>query len=82
MYLRILCSLLDEDRPGWRQNTVLLLDNASWHRGARAVNAIRQLEIPVMFLPPHAYDVAPVELLFAHLKSGDLNPAGLPTGKK
>ena len=82
MYLRILCSLLDEDRPGWRRNTVLLLDNARGHTGERAVAAIRQLEIPVMFLPPYAYSVAPIEKLFARLKATNLNPEGKPTGKK
>ena len=82
MYLRLLCALLDKDRPGWRDNTVMLLDNASWHTGERAVDAIRQLEIPVMFLPPYAYDVAPIEKLFAYMKDGNLNTSGVPTGKK
>ena len=32
VYLRELSKLLDESRPGWRDNTILLLDGASYHQ--------------------------------------------------
>ena len=35
-----------------------------------------------MYSGPYSYSAAPVELVFAALKLGDLNPLKLPTGKK
>ena len=32
VYLRELSKLLDEDRPDWKRNTILLLDGASYHQ--------------------------------------------------
>ena len=40
------------------------------------------LDIKVIFSGPYSYATAPAELLFAHFKVGQLNPLGLPTGKK
>ena len=41
-----------------------------------------QQRIPVMFLAPYSYDVAPCELFFAMFKKVDINPEKLPTTKK
>ena len=35
-----------------------------------------------MYTGPYSYSAAPVEMVFAALKLGDLNPLRLPTGKK
>ena len=35
-----------------------------------------------MYSGPYSYSTAPIELVFAALKLGDLNPHHLPTGKK
>ena len=37
--------------------------------------------MPIMFTGPHSYDASPIELFFAALKSKDINPLNLPTGK-
>ena len=42
----------------------------------------RKMEIPVIFSGPYSYSSAPIELLFAALKRGELNPAKLSTGKR
>ena len=31
LFLRHLCRRLDLERPGWQENTTILLDNAAWH---------------------------------------------------
>ena len=43
---------------------------------------MRRLGIQVAVSAPYSYAGAPVELAFAQLKTGDLNPASLPTGKR
>ena len=35
-----------------------------------------------MYLGPYSYDMAPAELLFARLKSADLDPGEVAVGKK
>jgi hypothetical protein len=42
----------------------------------------RKLRLPaLMVLGPYSYDASPCELLFAALKSVDINPRHVPTGK-
>ena len=43
---------------------------------------LARMQLPVIFTGPYSYAAAPVELVFAALKLGDLNPQRLPTGKK
>ena len=33
-FLQYLIKRLDLDTPGWQENTVILIDNASWHNSA------------------------------------------------
>ena len=40
------------------------------------------MELPICYSAPYCYSTAPIELLFAALKFGELNPERLPTGKK
>ena len=73
---------LDQEDPEWRSNTVILLDNAPYHKSDSTMNLMQGLKIPVLFTGPHSYDAAPIELLFAAFKSCDVNPRNLPTGKR
>ena len=43
---------------------------------------LARLALPIIYSGPYSYSSAPVELLFAALKLGELNPEHLPTGKK
>ena len=43
---------------------------------------MKSLSLPIMFLGPASYNVAPCELMFAQIKSVLLNPQYLPTGKQ
>ena len=43
---------------------------------------LARLQLPLIYSGPYSYSSAPIELMFAALKLGDLNPERLPTGKK
>ena len=34
----------------------------------------RHLKLPLMFLGPYQFKLAPIELMFSHIKNRDLNP--------
>ena len=82
IFLRKLVLKLDQEDAEWRSNTVLLLDNAPYHKSDSTMNLMQGLKIPVLFTGPHSYDAAPIELLFAAFKSCDVNPRHLPTEKR
>ena len=82
LFLRHLIRLLDRDRPGWQEDSVILLDNASWHKSEAMLSRLARMNLPIIFSGPFSYAAAAVETVFAALKLGDLNPDRLPTGKK
>ena len=82
MFLRYLVRELDRESPGWQDNSTILLDNAAWHTNAVMRQRLARLQLPIIYTGPYSYSAAPVELVFAALKLGDLNPNRLPTGKK
>jgi len=82
IYFMKLAQKLDRERPGWRRNTIILLDGASYHCSASTINIFKQLNLPVMFLGPHSYNVAPCELYFAWFKSIDINPRKVAQSKR
>ena len=81
-FLHRLAGQLDGEDPDWRENTILVLDGASYHRGVEACKALAALRVPTMIASPYGFDAAPAEKIFALLKLGDLNPACIRTGKR
>ena len=77
-----LVQVLDQQRPGWRKNHVIMMDNAPYHKSNDTLRLLENLRIPIIFTGPHSYDASPVELLFAAFKSEDINTRHVPTGKK
>ena len=77
-----LCKVLDAEDANWREETVVLLDNAAYHRSPEARAAVKKLGIPVIFSGPYSYVSAPIELYFGLLKRGDLNPERQQLGKR
>lgn len=73
---------LDSQHPAWRDESVVLLDNASYHCHAEFKQHLAFLRVPVIFSGPYSYSTAPCEMWFAHFKKGHLNTQGLGTGKK
>ena len=72
---------MDQQDKHWRKDTVLIWDNASYHTAGRTKSLLETLKIPLLFLGPYSYDMAPAELLFAKLKSSDLHPGEIKVGK-
>ena len=81
-YLQHLIAKLDDETPGWREDTYLLLDGAKYHTGDEIREYLQKLQLRVIWSAPYSYSTAPIELLFGGLKFGELNPQRLPTGKK
>ena len=82
VFFQHLVRKLDGERPRWRSDTTVLLDNAPYHKSKETLKLLEDLDVPVLFTGPHSYDVAPCELLFAAFKAADINPRHVPTGKK
>lgn len=40
MYLKFLTQKLDEDRPGWRLDSIIQLDGASYHKAPATVKIL------------------------------------------
>ena len=57
----MLCPLLDEKH-------VLILDNASFHKGAQTAELIRPCGASLLFLPPYSPELNPIEKDFANIK--------------
>ena len=70
-FLLRLAAILDFEDPDWRSSTVIVVDNASYHRSSDTLEALTALDIPMMATGPYGYDGSPCEKLFAHLKVGD-----------
>ena len=82
LFFQNLVKKLSDERRYWRKDTVVLLDNAAYHKSGAAMKMFEKLQIPLIFTGPHSYDAAPIELLFAAFKSEDINPRCVATGKK
>ena len=82
IYIRQLVKKLDKDRPKWRLDTCITFDNATYHVSTETMAILKALNVPLMFLGPHSYNVAPQELLFAAIKSTHMNLDMEPTGKR
>ena len=70
IFFQALVRKLDKERPNWRRDTIVLLDNASYHSCAATLKVFEGQQIPILFTGPHSYDAAPCELFFAafHVK--------------
>ena len=81
IFFHKLVKVLDKERKSWREDTVVLLDNAPYHAAPATLKVFTELRIPVLFTGPHSYDAAPCELFFAAFKRADINPRKVKTGK-
>ena len=68
--------------PGWREQLVVLMDGASYHRSASTRKCIQHLKMQVILSAPYSYATAPAELWFAHMKRGNFNPDRIKSGKR
>ena len=50
-----------------------MLDNANYHRGVPVIHLMNSLRLPVLFMGPYHFRMAPIEMVFNHIKNRDLN---------
>lgn len=82
VFMRHLVAKLDQETPGWQENSIILVDNAPYHTGDDISNYLRKMQVPIMYSGPYSYSAAPIESLFSLLKWGELNKARQSAGKK
>lgn len=61
--------LLHHCRPYPEPSSVLVMDNASFHRGERVEQLCRDAGVKLLYLPPYSPDLNPIEEFFAELKA-------------
>ena len=74
LFLVKLVEHLDGQDIRWRERSVIMLDNANYHRSVPAWRVMDELRLPVLYLGPYHFRLAPVEMLFNYVKNHDLNP--------
>ena len=65
---------LDGQDHDWRKRTIIMVDNAQYHRSDSTRKLIANLNIPWLFMGPYQFRVAPVEMMFNYIKQHQLNP--------
>ena len=55
IFFNALIKKLESERPYWYHNTVLMLDNASYHTSKASFKVFEELRVPVLFTGPHSY---------------------------
>ena len=80
LFLQKLTAELDAKDAGWSEYTTLLLDNAPYHKGHIFSENIEHMYLPLAYLGPYQFKMAPFELVFAYIKKFDLNPSGKKAG--
>ncbi len=68
LFLTKLAAKISQKSKDWRQNTVLLLDGASYHKIQPARQLLDDLGIKVIIFCPYSYSGAHMELFFGYLK--------------
>lgn len=74
LFMTRLATYLNATDKSWRDKTILMIDNAPYHRNKETLKMCRDLKLPVLFLGPYQYNMAPVETVFRFIKARDLNP--------
>ncbi len=55
--------------PKLPPKSVVLLDNATFHKGEEMINALESLGHTILYLPPYSPDLNPIEKKWAQAKS-------------
>ena len=59
-----------------------MMDNAKYHTSEETRDALRKMQLPILFTGPYSYSSCPIEYLFAGLKNTQLLSVAQPSGKK
>ena len=60
LFLRTFMEKLDRERPGWIEDTIILLDGAPYHVSKLTQARMARLKLPVIFSAPYSYSTAPI----------------------
>ena len=82
LFLSSLARKLTKEDRNWRDNTVILCDGARYQTSSESLTHMKALGFQACISAPYSYSTAPIEYAFGFLKSIDLNPKRLKTGKK
>ena len=82
LFLRKLFDKLTSEDRSWKENTVILIDGASYHHSDSVRGYIHKAKVKAVLTAPYSYDGTPIEMFFHLLKKTNLNPNRLSTGKK
>lgn len=74
LFMIKLCEHLHTIDKKWRRQTVILLDNAAYHRATQMRSQLHKMRVPLMYLGPYQFKMAPAEVFFSFIKGHDLNP--------
>jgi transposase len=55
--------------PVLSKKSVIVMDNASFHKRSDCINAIKKQKHEILFLPPYSPDLNPIEKKWAQAKS-------------
>jgi hypothetical protein len=72
LFIMKLVAHLDKQDPNWRMKTVLMMDNVVFHRGQIVMAVYHALKLPILFLGPYHFRMAPAELAFNYIKTHEL----------
>ena len=68
MFLTRLAILLTSERPGWRSDTVVLLDGASYHKQPDLRESVLSMGINVVISAPYSFTAASIEYWITYFK--------------
>jgi transposase len=71
--MHYLFELLDKEDASWKADTIIQLDNATYHKSRATREFFRMNQVRVIFSGPYAYSGAPCELWFSALKRVNLS---------
>ena len=69
LFLTHLVKRLNEQDKYFRENSVFLLDNASYHCHEAVLRHIKFLGLTIIFSGPYSYSTAAAEMYFAHFST-------------
>ena len=74
LFLMKVMRQLSVENINWRDETIIMLDNAAYHRSQINLERFKKYKVPVLFLGPYHFKLAPMELMFSYIKNRNLNP--------
>jgi DDE superfamily endonuclease len=68
LFMVKLCEHLHHINQRWRDDTVIMLDNAPYHRSKQIRSKLDLMKVPLMYLGPYQFKMAPAEVFFSFIK--------------